>query len=114
MSRFGGKGPVIAVTLMAAVTAFAVTALLMNISERKQEARQTTFRVVELTEDTVDPAIWGRNYPYQHDGYKKTVDMVRTGHGGSEAIPKDPSPDDPRIVVAQEKLAVLPQLKRMW
>ncbi|HEX6985987.1 MAG TPA: ammonia-forming cytochrome c nitrite reductase subunit c552, partial [Planctomycetaceae bacterium] len=112
MPRFGGKGPLIAVAAMAAVTAFAVIALLMNIAERKQEARQPVFRVVELTDDTVDPRVWAKNFPHQYDGYLKTVDMVRTGFGGSEAVPRDPSPDDPRHVTAQEKLAVLPQLKR--
>lgn len=114
MARFSGKGPLIAVAIMAAVTAFAVIALLMNIAERKQEARQPSFRVVELNDETIDPAVWGRNYPHQYDSYLKTVDMVRTSHGGSEAIPRDPSPEDPREVTAQEKLVVLPQLKRMW
>lgn len=109
-----GKGPLIAVAAMAAVTAFAVIALLMNVSERKQEARQPVFRVVELTDETEDPGVWARNFPHQYDGYIKTVDMVRTSYGGSEAVPRDPSPSDPRTVTAQEKLAVLPQLKRMW
>src|SRR5688572_33074211 len=31
-------------------------ALLVNIFQRKQEARNPFFRVVELTDDTVDPA----------------------------------------------------------
>jgi len=38
-------------------------ALLMNIFERKQEARNPFYRVVELTDDTEDPAIWGKNFP---------------------------------------------------
>ena len=38
---------------------FGITALLMNVSERKREARQTHFELVKLTEDTVDPAEWG-------------------------------------------------------
>ena len=38
-------------------------ALLMNIFERKQEARNAFYRVVELTDDTEDPAIWGKNFP---------------------------------------------------
>jgi nitrite reductase (cytochrome c-552) len=38
--------------------------LLLNIFQRKQEARNPFFRVVELTDDTVDPAIWGKNFRY--------------------------------------------------
>ena len=34
--------------------------LLMNIFERKQEARNPFYRVVELTDDTEDPAVWAR------------------------------------------------------
>ncbi|MBA3312026.1 MAG: hypothetical protein H0T47_01865 [Planctomycetaceae bacterium] len=48
MKRLAGKGPLIAIAVMAAVTAFAVVALLMNIAERKQEARQPSLRVVDL------------------------------------------------------------------
>src|SRR5215216_4349721 len=32
-----------------------------------------TGRVVELTDDTVDPALWGKNFPLQYDGYLRTV-----------------------------------------
>ena len=38
-------------------------ALLVNIFERKQEARNPFFRVVELDDETVDPAVWGKNFP---------------------------------------------------
>lgn len=113
-SRFRGRGPLVAVAAMAAVTAFAVAALLINIAQKKVEGRQPIFRVVELTDETADPAVWAQNFPFQYDGYVKTVDMVRTGHGGSDAIPRDPSPDDPRSVTAEQKLDLLPQLKRMW
>ena len=51
-----------------------VAALLVNIFERKQEARNPFYRVVELTDDTDDPAVWGKNFPLQYDGYRRTVD----------------------------------------
>ena len=51
--------------LVVAVAAFGVTALLVNIFERKQEARNPFFRVVELTDETEDPAVWGKNFPMQ-------------------------------------------------
>ena len=89
-------------------------ALLMNIFERKQEARNPFYRVVELTDDTEDPAVWGKNFPLQYDDYKRTVDQVRTRYGGSEAEPRTPTKADPRSVVAQSKIEEDPRLKVMW
>lgn len=97
-----------------AITVLGAVALLVNIMERKQEARNPFYRVVELTDDTVDPEIWGKNFPYQYDGYKRTVDMVRTRFGGSEAMPRTPSNADPRSIVARSKLEEDPRLKTMW
>jgi nitrite reductase (cytochrome c-552) len=88
--------------------------MLVNIFERKQEARNPFYRVVELTDDTVDPEIWGKNFPLQYDGYKRTVDQVRTRYGGSEAVPHTPTQADPRSVVAQSRLEDDPRLKTMW
>ena len=89
-------------------------ALLFNIFERKQESRDTSFRVVELDDNTVDPAVWGKNFPIQYDLYKRTVDQERTRYGGSEALPRTPSSADPRSVVSQSKLAEDPRLVTMW
>jgi nitrite reductase (cytochrome c-552) len=93
--------PVIAV---AALLAVALAALLVNIFERKQEAKVTSTRLVEVTRDTTDPAQWGVNWPKQYDAYKLTAQTTRTrfgGHGGSEALP-------------QEKIDRDPWLKRMF
>jgi nitrite reductase (cytochrome c-552) len=119
MKRQGdsGKGLLSAIAVTAVVTAlvaFGVTALLVNIFERKQEARNPFFRVVELTDDTEDPEIWGKNFPLQYDGYKSTVDMERTRFGGSDALPHSPTADDPRMVVSQSKIELDPRLKSMW
>jgi nitrite reductase (cytochrome c-552) len=73
------------IVLVAAATA-GVMLLLGNIAQRQQEAQQHAFRVVEVTEDTLDPAVWGKNYPLQFDSYQRTVDTERTKHGGSEAF----------------------------
>ena len=89
-------------------------ALLMNIFERKQEARNPFYRVVELTDETEDPSVWGKNFPLQYDDYKRTVDQVRTRYGGSEAEPRTPTQADPRLVVAQSKIEEDPRLKTMW
>ncbi len=89
-------------------------ALLMNIFERKQEARNPFYRVVELTEETEDPAVWGKNFPLQYDDYRRTVDQVRTRFGGSEALPRTPTKADPRGVVSQSKIEEDPRLRAMW
>src|SRR5918993_5869407 len=88
--------------------------LLMNIFERKQEARNPFYRVVEITDDTEDPAVWGKNFPLEYDGYKRTVDQVRTRYGGSEGIPRTPTQADPRGIVAQSRLEEDPRLRIMW
>ena len=103
--------------VMAGVAALAIivgVALLINIFERKQEARNPFYRVVELTDDTEDPAVWGKNFPLQYDDYRRTVDQVRTRFGGSEALPRTPTQADPRTVVAQSKIEEDPRLKAMW
>lgn len=105
---------VVATAVISAVVAIGITALLVNIFERKQEARNPFYRVVALDDNTVDPAIWGKNFPMQYDGYIRTVDQVRTRYGGSEAVPRTPTDVDPRSVVAESKLEEDPRLKTMW
>ncbi len=100
--------------IVAAGLTFGVTALLVDIFEKQQEAKNPFYRVVDLDDDTEDPAIWGKNFPLQYDQYLKTTDMVRTRFGGSEALPHTPDPYDPRMVVSQSKIELDPRLKRMW
>ncbi|MGH7478192.1 MAG: ammonia-forming cytochrome c nitrite reductase subunit c552, partial [Candidatus Methylomirabilales bacterium] len=100
--------------LVAALAAAGGVALLVNILERKQEAKNPFYRVVELTDETEDPAIWGKNFPMQYDGYRRTVDQVRTRFGGSEALPRTPTQADPRSFAAQSRLEEDPRLKTMW
>jgi nitrite reductase (cytochrome c-552) len=100
--------------VVAAVVAVGLTALLVNIFQRKTEAQNPFYRVVELSEETTDPEIWGKNFPMQYDGYLRTVDQVRTRFGGSEAVPHVPTQADPRSVVAQSRLEEDPRLKTMW
>lgn len=71
-----------------AAATFGVLMLYQNIVTRKAEATRDVFRVVEVGEDTVDPAVWGKNYPRQYDSYRRTVDVERTRHGGSDAFQK--------------------------
>src|SRR5918995_6920853 len=105
---------IVLASLVAALASVAGVALLVNIMERKQEARNPFYRVVELTDETVDPEVWGKNFPLQYDGYRRTVDQVRTKYGGSEAEPRTPTQADPRFIVAQSRLEEDPRLKTMW
>ncbi|HEY3394049.1 MAG TPA: ammonia-forming cytochrome c nitrite reductase subunit c552 [Lacipirellulaceae bacterium] len=70
-----------------AVATFAVTALLVTIFEHRQEARTPFVRLVEVNEVTTDPAPWGKNWPFEFDSYRRTVDDVETQFGGSSALP---------------------------
>jgi nitrite reductase (cytochrome c-552) len=102
------------VVLLAIAAAAGLAALLVNIFEHKQEAKSPFYRVVELNDSVQDPAVWGKNFPIQYDGYKATVDLIRTRFGGSEAVPRTPTSADPRSVVAQSKLEEDPRLKAIW
>jgi nitrite reductase (cytochrome c-552) len=107
------RGPVL-IAVVAALLAVAAAALLVNIFQRQQEARNPFYRVVELNDEIDDPVVWGQNFPLQYDGYRRTVDQIRTRHGGSEAVPRTPTNVDPRSVVAQSRLEEDPRLKTMW
>jgi nitrite reductase (cytochrome c-552) len=79
----------------AAGVAFAAAMLLMNINERKHEALESYVEVAKLSEDTIDPAVWGRNFPHEYDTFKRTAEMVPTKFGGSE--PYSRLERDPRL-----------------
>jgi nitrite reductase (cytochrome c-552) len=82
------------IAITAAAT-YGIVALLMNIGERKREGQQHYLMLVELSEDTVDPAEWGKNFPREYDGYRRTAENTNRRHGGSEALSK--LDEDPRL-----------------
>ncbi len=104
----------IATVVLAGVAALAVTALLVNIFERKQESRNPFVKVVELTDQIDDPVTWGKDFPMEYDLYKLTTEMKATRFAGSEAVPHAPAADDPRTIVTRSKLDEDPRLKEMW
>ncbi|MFL5581644.1 MAG: ammonia-forming cytochrome c nitrite reductase subunit c552 [Gemmatimonadaceae bacterium] len=111
--RFG-TGTLVAVAALAALAAVGIAALLTNIFAHQQEARNPFYRVVELTDTTDDPAIWGKNFPLQYDGYRRTVDQTRTRYGGSEGVPHARTSSDPRDTVSQSRLEADPRLRDLW
>jgi nitrite reductase (cytochrome c-552) len=89
------RGRYLLIAAVGLVAGLAIGALLVSIVVRQQEARQTYFRVVEIPEDEPDPAVWGRNFPNQHEAYIRTMrtsELVRYSafgrYGGSEAFSK--------------------------
>ena len=98
------RWPYVLIAALAALAAGGITTLLLNINAHKVEQTTPFVRVAEVTEDTTDPAIWGKNWPKEYDTYKLTSIATHTrfgGHGGSEALP-------------EEKISRDPWLKRMF
>ncbi len=82
------------VALVAAIAAAAVTALIINIFQHKQEAKNPFLKLVEVTNDDVDPAKWGANWPREYDGYTRTSEPTRTKYGGGLAGPEGTLPPE--------------------
>lgn len=98
----------------AAASVFLVMALLVDIFEKKQEGQKLFYQVVEITDETTDPAEWGKNFPVQYEDFLKSTQMIATKHGGSKKVPRTPTEKDPREFTSRSKLEKLPNLKRMW
>src|SRR3954462_9817255 len=80
------------VAVVAAVITAGIAALLVSIFQRKQEARSSYVKLVEVTEDDVDPAKWGVNWPREYDGYLRTAEPTATKYGGGTAGPEGTLP----------------------
>jgi len=72
------KKTIIAVIVIVTIASAAVTALLINIFEKKTEAAKPYVRVVEVDEQDTNPEKWKANWPKQFDLYKKTAIATRT------------------------------------
>ncbi len=86
------------IVLVAAAT-IGVMLLQENIARRKEEAKQVVFKLVNLDETTIDPAQWGKNFPRQYDGYRRTAERTGTryGGGGSDTLAPSRLEQDPRL-----------------
>jgi nitrite reductase (cytochrome c-552) len=116
-SGMGSTGRLVGVAVIAALATLGTAALLTNIFQRQQEARQPFHRVVELNDTIVDPAVWGRNFPMHYDQYLRTVDMSRTRYGGSEAIPQHPvgvEESEQGVTLSYSRLEEDPRLRELW
>ena len=75
----------------------AVVGLLLNIIQRKQEARDRFAHVVPIADLETDPEVWGHNFPDQYDGWKRTAEAYGATEFGGGAH--------------RDKLALNPRLK---
>ncbi|HOU52335.1 MAG TPA: ammonia-forming cytochrome c nitrite reductase subunit c552 [Myxococcota bacterium] len=85
-------GTYVLIAMGTAIATAVVAALLVNIFERKQEARNPFLKLIEVGEDDVDPAKWGVNWPRQYDGYLRTSEPTATKYGGSQVGPEGSMP----------------------
>ena len=86
-----------AVAVVVAVATAAVTGLLISIFQRKQEAKEPFLKLVQVTEDDVDPKKWGVNWPREYDSYLRTSEPTRTKYGGGLAGPEGTMPPEKAI-----------------
>ena len=92
----------VSILVVVAVVAGLLAGLLLNIFQRKQEAKNPFLKLVNVTEETTDPAPWGVNWPREFEQYQRTVEPSRTNFGGGDA----PAP--------REKAETFPFLTRMF
>ncbi len=80
-SKLGSKLVITVIVLIVAVLSAGIAALMLNIFERKVEAKDPSFRLVEVTETDTDPEKWTLNWHNQYDSYKKTRISTLTRSG---------------------------------
>ena len=99
----------IAVLIVVAMASAALTWLLITIFEHKQEAKSPFAQVVQLTDTTYDPAVWGENFPIEYEQYKKTAEDT-----DGDFVKVDPTADDPREYHTISRIDSETRAQRMW
>ncbi len=118
-SRRGGASKA-AIFWIAAIAFGAGTVTVMmlygNISKRKWEGESTALKIADVTEQTIDPAEWGKNFPRQYDGYVRTVDNASARFKWSEGRPAEATENgaDPHAKKAESKLVSDPRLETIF
>ncbi|MBW3067964.1 ammonia-forming cytochrome c nitrite reductase subunit c552 [Actinomyces sp. 432] len=97
------------VLVVVAVAAGAVTWMLTTIFEHKQESASPFTEVVELSDTTYDPAIWGQNFPIQYEQYRKTIEDT-----DGDFIAVTPTAEDPREYHTISRIESETRAQRMW
>jgi len=101
------------VIIVAAAVGVGITALVGSIGQHKGEAAAGFTQVVKLDETTVDPAVWGQNFPTQYDLFLQTAVFTPTAHN-PELVQQTPTAVDPRTETTASKIEQDPRLVTMW
>lgn len=99
----------VVVLIGVAISAAGLTWLLTTIFSHRQEALHPFTKVVELTDTTYDPSVWGQNFPRQYEAYRNTIEMPEDAK-----VAREPTAEDPRTFTAKSKLEADPRLVTMW
>ncbi len=105
--------------LVCAGGTIAAMMLYGNITRRKMEAESKALKIVDITETTIDPAEWGKNFPRQYDGYVRTADNAKARFKWSEGRPPEEAEHaaqggNPDSKKAESKLESDPRLKTIF
>jgi nitrite reductase (cytochrome c-552) len=79
----------ILIFILVAIITSAITLLLVNIFEKKQEAALYPSVLKPVGELETDPKVWGENFPFEYDTYLKTQENYgSTFYGGTDNYEK--------------------------
>ena len=101
------------IVIAAAGITYLITAMVMNIQDKKTEGATTFTQVVALTATTYDSSVWGQNYPKEYDGWKATEVFKPTAHKAA-LVAHTTSDKDNRTQTTPSKLEEDPRLVSMW
>lgn len=74
---------------LTAIVTVAITLLLVNIFEKKQEATLYPSVFKPVGDHEIDPKVWGQNFPFEYDTYMQTQnDTSPTFYHGSKKFQK--------------------------
>ncbi|MCL1923801.1 MAG: ammonia-forming cytochrome c nitrite reductase subunit c552 [Propionibacteriaceae bacterium] len=111
------------IAIAAAAIGFLLALLIANIGEKKGQSGSQYTQVVELKQDTYDPAKWGQNFPAQYDGWKATANYKSSDHKPDTLIAWNAKTDDDfvgndvvdtRTEVTSSKIQEDDRVKRLW
>ncbi len=86
--------------IIAGGVAAGLLALFVDISEKKAEERQFPFMLTKLSDDQVQPSLWGQSFPAQYSRYKLLAEKGETTPFGGG--------------VPYSKLIRSPALTKLW
>ncbi|ERK54262.1 nitrite reductase (cytochrome, ammonia-forming) [Propionibacterium acidifaciens F0233] len=109
ISRMNRTAMFIVFLVAGALIIIGIAALLMSIFNHKEEGKEQFTEVVALDETTIDPAVWGQNFPEEYESYMKTSDPDPGNY-----FPRTPTADDPREWTSYDNLAHDQRLVTMW